>query len=100
MGTIGAIGTINPHYSLGSGVATHVDWQTWTLAGLLFGVLTAIIVSMAIVLHGANAEPTWRNPQLVGALAACGVFAFTRRPPAHDRYRLAVLFVWQVVSAR
>jgi branched-subunit amino acid transport protein len=62
--------------------------------------LTAIFVSMAIVLHGANAEATWRNPQLVGALAACGVFALTRRPLLTIGIGLAVLFVWQVVSAR
>jgi len=30
-------GKIGPHYFLGSGVAMYVNWQIWTLAGLLFG---------------------------------------------------------------
>jgi 4-azaleucine resistance transporter AzlC len=30
-------GTIGPHYFLGSGVAMYVNWQIWTLVGLLFG---------------------------------------------------------------
>ncbi len=30
-------GQIGPHYFLGSGVAMYVNWQLWTLAGLLFG---------------------------------------------------------------
>lgn len=30
-------GSIGPHYFLGSGLAMYVNWQIWTLAGLLFG---------------------------------------------------------------
>lgn len=30
-------GAIGPHYFLGSGVAMYVNWQLWTLAGLVFG---------------------------------------------------------------
>ena len=30
-------GKIGPHYFLGSGLAMYVNWQLWTLAGLLFG---------------------------------------------------------------
>lgn len=30
-------GQIGPHYFLGSGVSMYVNWQIWTLAGLLFG---------------------------------------------------------------
>jgi 4-azaleucine resistance transporter AzlC len=30
-------GHIGPHYFLGSGVSMYVNWQIWTLAGLLFG---------------------------------------------------------------
>jgi branched-subunit amino acid transport protein len=63
-------------------------------------VLTAIIVPMAIAPHGANAELTWRNAQLVGALAACLVSATTRRPLVTIAVGLAVFFVWQGVVAR
>ncbi|ACC69992.1 AzlD domain-containing protein [Paraburkholderia phymatum] len=60
-------------------------------------VLTAIIVPMAVSPHGAEAEITWRNPQLVGALAAIGVSALTRRPLLTIAVGLAVFFVWQGV---
>ncbi|MDE1183658.1 AzlD domain-containing protein [Paraburkholderia sp.] len=58
-------------------------------------VLTAIIVPMAVSPHGADAELTWRNPQLVGALAAVAVSALTRRPLLTIAVGLAVFFAWQ-----
>jgi branched-subunit amino acid transport protein len=60
-------------------------------------VLTAIIVPMAVSPHGNNAELTWRNPQLVGALAAIVVSALTRRPLLTIAVGLAVFCVWQCV---
>jgi len=60
-------------------------------------VLTAIIVPMAVSPHGEQAELTWRNPQLVGALAAVAVSALTRRPLLTIAVGLAVFFVWQGV---
>ncbi|MBB5401250.1 AzlD domain-containing protein [Paraburkholderia sp. BR13439] len=60
-------------------------------------VLTAIIVPMAVSPHGNNAELTWRNPQLVGALAAIVVSAVTRRPLLTIAVGLVVFFVWQCV---
>jgi branched-subunit amino acid transport protein len=60
-------------------------------------VLTAIIVPMAISPHGTDAELTWRNPQLVGALAAVAVSALTRRPLLTIAVGLAVFFLWQGV---
>ncbi|PMS35669.1 branched-subunit amino acid transport protein [Trinickia symbiotica] len=58
-------------------------------------VLTAIIVPMAVAPHGGGAELTWRNPQLVGALAAVGISAVTRRPLVTIAVGLAVFFAWQ-----
>ena len=58
-------------------------------------VLTAIIVPMAVTPHGGAPELTWRNPQLVGALTACGVSAATRRPLLTIAVGLAVFFLWQ-----
>ncbi|HEY4295068.1 MAG TPA: AzlD domain-containing protein [Paraburkholderia sp.] len=58
-------------------------------------VLTAIIVPMAVSPHGSNAELTWRNPQLVGALAAIVVSALTRRPLLTIAVGLVVFFAWQ-----
>ena len=60
-------------------------------------VLTAIIVPMAVSPHGGGAELTWRNPQLIGALAAVAVSALTRRPLLTIAVGLAVFFVWQGV---
>ncbi|ACB63466.1 MULTISPECIES: AzlD domain-containing protein [Burkholderia] len=58
-------------------------------------VLTAIIVPMTVSPHGGTAELTWRNPQLVGALAAVLVSATTRRPLVTIAVGLAVFFFWQ-----
>jgi branched-subunit amino acid transport protein len=63
-------------------------------------VLTAIIVPMAVSPHGTQAELTWRNPQLVGALAAIVVSAWTRRPLLTIAVGLAVFFLWQGVVLR
>lgn len=60
-------------------------------------VLTAIIVPMAVSPHGAGAELTWRNPQLVGALSAIVVSALTRRPLVTIAVGLTVFLVWQCV---
>ncbi|HGL6716046.1 AzlD domain-containing protein [Burkholderia contaminans] len=60
-------------------------------------VLTAIIVPMVVSPHGGTAELTWRNPQLVGALAAVLVSAATRRPLVTIAVGLAVFFFWQGV---
>ncbi|APR36568.1 AzlD domain-containing protein [Paraburkholderia sp. SOS3] len=60
-------------------------------------VLTAIIVPMAVSPHGGGAELTWRNPQLVGALAAVAVSALTKRPLLTIAAGLAVFFVWQAL---
>jgi branched-subunit amino acid transport protein len=62
-------------------------------------VLTAIIVPMAVAPHGGPPELTWRNPQLVGALAACVVSAATRRPLVTIAAGLIVFFAWQSLVA-
>lgn len=58
-------------------------------------VLTAIIVPMILAPHGAGLELSWRNPQLVAALAAALVCAFTRRQLLTISVGLAVFFGWQ-----
>jgi branched-subunit amino acid transport protein len=63
-------------------------------------VLTAIIAPMTISPHGGSPEITWRNPQLVGALAACATSLATRRPLMTIAVGLAVFFVWQGVVLR
>jgi branched-subunit amino acid transport protein len=63
-------------------------------------VLTAIIVPMAVSPHGQGAELTWRNPQLVGALAAVAISVLTRRPLVTIAVGLGVFFFWQGVVLR
>jgi branched-subunit amino acid transport protein len=63
-------------------------------------VLTAIIVPMAVSPHGQGAELTWRNPQLVGALAAVAVSVVTRRPLVTIAVGLGVFFLWQGIVLR
>jgi branched-subunit amino acid transport protein len=58
-------------------------------------VLTAIIVPMILAPHGGGMEVTWRNPQLVAALAAIAVCATTRRQLLTICVGLAVFFGWQ-----
>jgi branched-subunit amino acid transport protein len=63
-------------------------------------VLTAIIVPMTVSPHGNGAELTWRNPQLIAALAAIAVCALTRRALLTIAVSLGVFFVWQLVVLR
>jgi branched-subunit amino acid transport protein len=63
-------------------------------------VLTAIIVPMAVSPHGQGAELTWRNPQLVGALAAVAISVLTRRPLVTIAVGLGMFFFWQGVVLR
>ncbi len=58
-------------------------------------VLTAIIVPMILAPHGTTLELSWRNPQLVAALAAVLVCALTRRQLFTISVGLAVFFAWQ-----
>lgn len=57
--------------------------------------LTAIIVPMTLAPHGAGLELTWRNPQLVGALAAIVICLLTRHQLATIVLGMAVFFGWQ-----
>jgi len=58
-------------------------------------VLTAIIVPMVLAPHGKNMELTWRNPQLVAAIAAVLVCAATRHQLLTTVAGLTVFFGWQ-----
>jgi branched-subunit amino acid transport protein len=58
-------------------------------------VLTAIIVPMILAPHGNDMELSWRNLQLVAAIAAAAVCAATRRQLLTISVRLAVFFGWQ-----
>ena len=58
-------------------------------------VLSAIVVPMVVAPHGAGLEITWRNPQLVAAIVAVAVCAFTRHQLLTIVGAMLVFFVWQ-----
>lgn len=58
-------------------------------------VLTAIIVPMTLAPHGGDMELTWRNPQLVGAIAAIVTALVSRHMLLTIGVGLAVFFGWQ-----
>ncbi len=58
-------------------------------------VLTAIIVPMILAPHGAGLELNWRNPQLMGAVAAIAVCIASRKQMLTIIAGLAVFFAWQ-----
>ncbi|WP_038486822.1 AzlD domain-containing protein [Collimonas arenae] len=70
-------------------------WLKEALAFVPVTVLTAIIVPMVLAPHGKGLELTWRNPQLIAAIAAVVVCATTRRQLLTIMVGLAVFFAWQ-----
>ncbi|MET3138522.1 branched-subunit amino acid transport protein [Undibacterium sp. GrIS 1.2] len=62
-------------------------------------VLTAIIVPMVLSPHGQGLELNWRNPQLIGALAAIVVCVATRRQIPTIFIGLLVFFGWQLAGS-
>ncbi len=70
-------------------------WLQQALGFVPVTVLTAIIVPMVLAPHGAGIELSWRNPQLVAAIAAVLVCAATRRQLLTIVLALTVFFGWQ-----
>lgn len=60
-------------------------------------VLTAIVVPMVLAPSGAAMELTWRNPQLVGAIATILVCLATGRQLLTIVAGLAVFVAWQLL---
>lgn len=70
-------------------------WLQQALGFVPVTVLTAIIVPMVLAPHGDGLEFTWRNPQLVAAIAAVLICAGTRRQLLTIVIALAIFFGWQ-----
>ncbi|HUL10051.1 MAG TPA: AzlD domain-containing protein [Candidatus Acidoferrum sp.] len=58
-------------------------------------VLSAIVVPMVVAPHNAGLEITWRNPQLVAAIAAIVLCAVTRHQLLTIVASMAVFLGWQ-----
>lgn len=74
-------GAIGPHYVLGSGLAMYVNWQMWTLAGLLFGAAFPRLQSLGLDFAMAATFIAIVVPQLVAlryiaAAAVAGILAW------------------------
>jgi 4-azaleucine resistance transporter AzlC len=74
-------GAIGPHYFLGSGVAMYVNWQIWTVAGLLFGAAFPPLQSLGLDFAMVATFIAIVVPQLVAlryiaAAATAGVLAW------------------------
>ena len=77
----------------------RVIFPIWLKEALVFvpvTVLTAIIVPMVLAPHGEGMELSWRNPQLIAAIAAVLVCAATRRQLLTIAVGLIVFFAWQL----
>jgi branched-subunit amino acid transport protein len=77
----------------------RVVFPIWLKEMLVFvpvTVLTAIIVPMVLAPHGEGMELSWRNPQLIAAIAAVLVCAATRRQLLTIAVGLVVFFAWQL----
>lgn len=59
-------------------------------------VLTAIVVPMVLSPHGTGLEITWKNPQLVAAVAAILTSLIFKRQLLTITVALAVFFAWQL----
>jgi predicted branched-subunit amino acid permease len=73
-------GEIGPHYFLGSGVAMYLNWQLWTVIGLLFGAAFPGLQSLGLDFAMAATFIAIVVPQLVAlrylaAAATAGVIA-------------------------
>ncbi|MEJ8800066.1 AzlC family ABC transporter permease [Trinickia caryophylli] len=75
------VGAIGPHYFLGSGLAMYINWQLWTLAGLLFGAAFPGLQSLGLDFAMAATFIAIVVPQLVAlryiaAAAVAGLLAW------------------------
>jgi 4-azaleucine resistance transporter AzlC len=74
-------GEIGPHYFLGSGLAMYVNWQLWTLAGLLFGAAFPRLQSLGldfamVATFIAIVVPQLVSLRYIAAAATAGALAY------------------------
>ncbi|WP_051224393.1 AzlC family ABC transporter permease [Paraburkholderia phenoliruptrix] len=74
-------GTVGPHYFFGAGLAMYLNWQSWTVAGLLFGAAFPGLQSLGLDFAMVATFIAIVVPQLVAlrylaAAATAGTLAF------------------------
>ncbi|WP_096717286.1 AzlC family ABC transporter permease [Paraburkholderia acidicola] len=74
-------GSVGPYYFLGSGLSMYINWQIWTLAGLLFGAAFPGLQSLGLDFAMVATFIAIVVPQLVAiryvaAAATAGALAF------------------------
>ncbi|SAL16297.1 AzlC family protein [Caballeronia choica] len=98
-----APGETGPHYFLGSGLAMYLNWQLWTLVGLVFGAafpgLQALGLDFAMVATFiAIIVPQLVAARFVAAALAAGVLSFAWQGWPYKLGLLAAVFVGVAVG--
>jgi 4-azaleucine resistance transporter AzlC len=98
-----APGETGPHYFFGSGIAMYLNWQLWTLLGLLFGAafpgLKSLGLDFAMVATFiAIVVPQLVAVRFVAAALASGVLSFAWQGWPYKLGLLAAVFVGVAVG--
>ncbi|WP_277184136.1 AzlC family ABC transporter permease [Caballeronia sp. BR00000012568055] len=98
-----APGEIGPHYFFGSGLAMYLNWQAWTLIGLLFGAAFPGLKSLGLDFAMVATFIAIIVPQLVAvrfvaAALASGVLAFAWQGWPYKLGLLAAVLVGVVIG--
>ncbi|WP_244158588.1 AzlC family ABC transporter permease [Caballeronia fortuita] len=96
-------GETGPHYFFGSGVAMYLNWQLWTLLGLLFGAAFPGLKSLGLDFAMVATFIAIIVPQLVAvrfiaAAFASGVLSFAWQDWPYKLGLLAAVFVGVAVG--
>lgn len=96
-------GEIGPHYFFGSGVAMYLNWQAWTLIGLLFGAAFPGLKSLGLDFAMVATFIAIIVPQLVAvrfvaAALASGVLSFAWQDWPYKLGLLAAVLVGVAVG--
>ncbi|WP_460907741.1 AzlC family ABC transporter permease [Paraburkholderia jirisanensis] len=96
-------GAIGPYYFLGSGLSMYLNWQVWTLAGLLFGAAFPGLQSLGLDFAMVATFIAIVVPQLVAlryvaAAVTAGALAFFWQAWPYKLGLLAAVFVGVAVG--
>jgi predicted branched-subunit amino acid permease len=96
-------GSVSPYYFLGAGLAMYLNWQIWTLAGLLFGAAFPGLQSLGLDFAMVATFIAIVVPQLVAlryfaAAATAGALAFFWQAWPYKLGLLGAVFAGVVVG--
>ncbi|TGP13071.1 branched-chain amino acid ABC transporter permease, partial [Mesorhizobium sp. M2D.F.Ca.ET.233.01.1.1] len=96
-------GTVGPHYFFGAGLAMYLNWQCWTVGGLLFGAAFPGLQSLGLDFAMVATFIAIVVPQLVAvryiaAAATAGTLAFLWQAWPYKLGLLAAVFAGVAVG--